>query len=72
MKDRGEYVEWCKARAREYLETGSAVDAVTSMISDMNNRDDCRVPIELAQIGTLLLMKGGSYHTIKDYIEGFH
>jgi hypothetical protein len=67
-----ERLEWCKARAREYLQRGDLVNAVASMISDMNQNypglPPCRP--ELAMIG-VMYAANGDRNGVAAFIEGF-
>lgn len=67
-----ERLEWCKARAREYLQRGDLVNAVASMISDMNQNypglKPC--PPELAMIG-VMYAANGDRNGVAAFIEGF-
>ncbi len=71
MGDRQNHVEWCKTRAREYLKTGDLNSAVTSMISDMNKRDDCFVSPALSALGMMSLMQNDP-RGVERFIEGFN
>jgi len=55
-ENREQYIEWCKQRARQYLERDQLQQAVTSMVSDMNKRDDCRVSNEEYRRGTIAVL----------------
>jgi hypothetical protein len=69
---RDERLEWCKARAREYLQSSDLVNAVASIISDMNQNYEglppC--PAELAMIG-MLSAANRDRHAVSAFIEGF-
>jgi hypothetical protein len=67
---REEHVEWCKARAMEYYNQGDMQNAVTSMASDMNKREDTRVAHVLIMLGMLHLTNHDD-REIKRWIEGF-
>jgi hypothetical protein len=68
---RSKHVEWCKVRAREYIKAGDLTQAVASMMSDMNKREDCRVNGTLGMVG---LMAASSYdeREVSRFIEGFN
>jgi hypothetical protein len=68
-----ERLEWCKARAREYLQRGDLVNAVASMISDMNQGypELAPCPPELAMIG-MLNAANRDRNAVSAFIEGFH
>jgi hypothetical protein len=53
---RDKYVERCKQRALDYLDRGDAEKAVTSIITTMDARTDCKIPQYLTAIGVSLLM----------------
>jgi hypothetical protein len=69
---RDERLEWCKARAREYLQRGELGNAVASIISDMNQSypelPPC--PPELAIIG-IRIAADGDRNRVENFIEGF-
>jgi hypothetical protein len=52
---RDKYVERCKQPALDYLDRGDAEKAVTSIITTMNARTDCKIPQYLTAIGVSLL-----------------
>jgi hypothetical protein len=52
---RDKYVERCKQRALDYLDRGDAEKAVTSIITTMDARIDCKLPHYLVTIGISLL-----------------
>jgi len=53
---RDKYVERCKQRALDYLDRGDIEKAVTSIITTMDARTDCKIPDYLATLGGSLLM----------------
>jgi hypothetical protein len=53
---RDKYVERCKQRALDYLDRGDVEKAVTSIITTMDARTDCKIPPYLTAIGVSLLM----------------
>jgi hypothetical protein len=53
---RDKYVERCKQRALDYLDRGDIEKAVTSIITTMDARTDCKLPQYLATLGGSLLM----------------
>lgn len=67
---REEYIAWCAKRAMEYHARGEFSLAVTSMVSDMNKRDDTKVAPTLATVGVMY----AAYHDgsgVKRFVEGF-
>lgn len=67
--ERHEYVEACKARAREYLLAGDPAQAVTSMLSDMGKREDTRGIAD--KLGMLGILAAKSTREAERFIEGF-
>lgn len=70
MRTRQEHLDWCKARAREYLDRGEHVNAVKSMLSDLSKNHetvDC-----LALGGMLMLTAVRSPDEARRFIEGFN
>jgi hypothetical protein len=62
-------LEWCKVRAREYLQRGEPADAVASMLSDLRKHEDF---VGIADnLGPLGLLAATSTHEAKRFIEGF-
>jgi hypothetical protein len=68
---RAEYVEWCKVRALEYFDRGDLGDAVASMMSDMQKREDTQYPVALDQLAMLDLMTGNR-EGVRRWIVGFN
>jgi len=69
---RAEHLEWCKQRAREYLERGDINQAVTSMLSDLSKHDETRHAGEaMAPVGMLYLMNRDA-DGARRFIEGFN
>lgn len=72
METRAEHLEWCKERAREYLDRGELSDAVASMLSDMGKHPETSGSAErLAPIGMFELMTGDPGR-VRSFIEGFN
>jgi hypothetical protein len=74
MRTREEHLEFCKQRAREYLDAGDLVNAVTSMGSDMDKHPETRLSGE--KMGTLMYVAmfritEGDAQGIREWIEGF-
>jgi hypothetical protein len=40
MITRSEYLEWCKRRAREYLDDGETTHAIASFMSDLRKNEE--------------------------------
>jgi hypothetical protein len=69
-ESREEHVEWCKARAMEYYNEGDMQSAVTSMVSDMDKREDTKINSALVMLSMTYLLHG-SLSDIKRWIQGF-
>ena len=69
---RQEHLEWCKKRAMEYCERHDYEQAMASFLSDLRKHEGTKDLIELANMMALpILLKGGSYKEVKDFIMGF-
>ena len=55
--NRAEYLDWCKKRALEYIETGDLSQAYTSMASDLGKHSETKNHVAI-QLGLRLLMTG--------------
>jgi hypothetical protein len=69
--EREEYLEWAKARAREYLERGDLTNTVASLGSDLDKR-----PGDFPSSGPLMLLVfkdilDGNTAGVRRWIEGF-
>jgi hypothetical protein len=74
MRTRAEHLEWCKQRAREYLDRGDLANAVASMGSDMDKHPETRMAGE--KMGTLIYVAliritEGDVQGVRDWVEGF-
>jgi hypothetical protein len=74
MRTREEHLEWCKQRAREYLDRGELANAVASMGSDMDSHPETRMAGE--KMGTLIYVAmfritEGDVQGVRDWVEGF-
>jgi len=73
MTTRAEHLEWCKQRAREYCDRGDAMNALTSMFSDLEQHPET-AGHKGSQIG-LMLMLGGQLSEpaeARRFIDGFN
>jgi hypothetical protein len=70
--ERAEHLEQCKARARLYLERGALADAVTVMLSELNQHPETRHAGEsmITAVG-LLYVKNNDSAGVRRFIEGF-
>ena len=73
MRTRAEHLEWCKQRAREYLDRGDLANAVASMGSDLDKHPHTRggpghtVLLNLA----MLYIANHDVQGVRRWIEGF-
>ena len=68
-----EHLEWCKKRALEYLDRGDVMNAVTSMLSDLNKHDETKLDEGggLTMLGMNAIMSG-DVQFARRFIEGFN
>ena len=71
MRLREEHLEWCKARALEYLENGDIQNAITSMLSDMGKHPETHVNPALALLG-MMTIQNYDLGEARRFIEGFN
>ena len=67
---REKHVAWCKERALEYVDGGDLVNAVGSMISDMQDLGTDAVHPHLMATGAMLVADGDP-EAVRRWIEGF-
>jgi hypothetical protein len=70
MRTRDEHLEWCKQRAREYLDAGDLLDAVTSMGGDLDKHPELGCNPYLLMAGALDA-QNGEREKVRLWIEGF-
>jgi uncharacterized membrane-anchored protein len=70
MRTRDEHLAWAKERAREYLDAGDLLNAVTSMGSDLDKHPELGCNAYLLMAGALDAQNGDS-RKVRDWIEGF-
>ena len=70
---RAEYVKWCKDRAMDYVNRSDLLNGVTSMMSDMEKRDDTKLGPALTHMGLLAAMEAtrGNRDFVERFIIGF-
>ena len=68
--NRDEHLAWCKKRALEYLDAGDLINAVGSMISDMQDLGTDAVNPYLMMIGAMDA-QAGDERAVRRWIEGF-
>lgn len=73
---RQEHLNWCKQRAREYVQQGDLLNAVTSMMSDLGKHPETKESGggALAMLGLLAMQQAqsGDREGVVRYIEGFN
>ena len=66
-----EHLEWCKSRARVFLDRYEPAEAVACMIIDMDQHDECRkVMLNIAAVGILYAVNG-DLDGARRFVEGF-
>ena len=69
---RNEHLEWCKVRAREYLDAGDAPQAFASFASDMSKHPETAGHIGLG-LGLMMLMsRPQTVDEARRWVEGFN
>ena len=69
---RAKHMQFCKARAREYLDRGDANQAVTSMISDLSKHPETEgMAKSMGMLGLGLLMLPNKLEEARRFVEGF-
>ena len=74
MRTRDEHLQWCKDRAMEYVKRGELLEGVTSMMSDMDQHPETKLPPVLSQLGLLAAVDAqkGDRRAVERYILGFN
>jgi hypothetical protein len=68
---RDEHLEWCKKRAREYLNRGDITNAIASMGSDLMKHEELKnISAAMMPIGLMFAMNA-DLPGAKRWIEGF-
>ena len=72
---RDEHLQWCETRAMDYVAQGDLINAVASMMSDMQKHDGTATSENgaLARFGVIAALKAaqGDRDFVVRYIEGF-
>jgi hypothetical protein len=73
MQTRQEHLDWCKKRALEYCDRGDAMNALTSMFSDLGKHPetDGHKGIDIG-MGMLMIGALSTPHEARRFIEGFN
>ena len=66
-----EHLEWCKARAREYLERGQIQEALTSMLSDLKRHKETLASGDAMGPLAIMLITHQDKDGARRFIEGF-
>ena len=69
--NRAEHLQWCKARALEYVDNNAIPAAFASFVSDMGKHPDTPIMMPLLFIGQQFSMTG-SPEDMRKWIEGFN
>lgn len=70
---RGEHLEWCKERAREFARRGDLTKTVTSMISDLGKHPETESSVQMATLLAIGLTYGlKTPADLLDWVEGFN
>lgn len=64
-----EHLEWCKTRAREYLDRGQPLQAMHSMLSDLKKHEENKTVA--VHMTPMALLATHSVEEARDFIEGF-
>ena len=70
MRTRDEHLEWCKERARVYLDEGDLANAVASMAGDMEQHPELGVNKFLVALA-MLHVANYDAREVRRWIEGF-
>lgn len=70
-RTREEHLEWCKQRAREYLDRHDVTNAVASMLSDLSKHDGTKDAAKSLGGLALLYVKEHDVAGARRFIEGF-
>ena len=70
---REKHLEWCKERAREYLDQGDVANGITSMLSDLNQHEETRLDggSALSSLGMMYVMNNDMAGA-RRFVEGFN
>ena len=73
MQTRAEHLEWCKQRARAYIERGDVLNGITSMLSDLDKHPET-TGHKGGDICMMLMLSGGLRDPAeaRRFIDGFN
>ncbi len=69
---RTEHIEWCKKRARKYLNAGDAQEAIMSMASDYGKHSETRNDAQMISMLTISATMEGTIDAARRFVEGFN
>lgn len=69
---RQQHLDRCKKRAHEYLDRGDPVNAVISMMSDLEKHPETAVKSPALNMLGLMAAQSGSMEDARRYIDGFN
>jgi hypothetical protein len=69
---RDEHIEWCKARARKYLDAGDVVNAIASMMADVTQHPETTEVLNptLTLFG-MMAAQNNDVGAARRFVEGF-
>lgn len=69
---RDEHLEWCKKRAREYLDRGDIENAIASMGSDLMKHEELAgISAKMMPVGMMLVIQH-DLNGARRWVEGFN
>lgn len=71
VMDRQEHLDWCKARALEYLDVGDLTNAVASMASDLGKHPETGCPPTLTMLAMMAVVDRDEA-AVRRWIDGFN
>ena len=69
---REEHLNWCKERAREYLDQGDVQQAIASMLSDMSKHEKTAAAGKNMGPMGLLAAMSGNVEEARRFVDGFN
>jgi hypothetical protein len=72
MRTREEHLAWCKQRAHEYLDRGDLLDAVTSMMSDLDKHPEFGKTNPFLAMTGMLAAQRHDLDGVRRFIDGFN
>lgn len=69
---REEHIDWCKGRARKYLDAGNAQDAIMSMASDYGKHPETEAASKMTAFLSMAALTKGTVEAARRFVEGFN